>query len=285
MEPNRSAGGPQIAIEGSQMANEVHLLVNLRGDYTDTALSAEEWQTGFRARASNQGPDAVGTLPSDFQPVATTINRDETSWNITGNWYLGGPVTATIRPDDWLNDQVAPAVGALWNTAGFSSLCRVRRIDCYPIGTSGRAIPAPPYAVGTPVSLIYKAGSEPVGSGTSGLLPLQDSMVASLRTQQIGRAGRGRMYLPGQSVADLASTGLLSTAGAAARADRVSTFLTACIVHDNLASVYIDPIVTGGGFSAYGLINQVRCGVVYDTQRRRRRSLPENYQDVAVPHP
>ena len=65
-----------------------------------------------------------------------------------------------------------------------------------------------------------------------------------------------------------------------------SQFLTDCTyLGSPVATVFIQPIVTGAPYTKYAVINKVSCGDVPDTQRRRRRSLTETYYDVAVPHP
>lgn len=267
------------------MANETHLLLNLRGDYVDTDLSAETWQCGIRWRGSNTGADTIGTLPDDFAPAAATINRDETNWTITGNWLYQGPAAFHISVDDWLNDQVAPAAATMIGNARFSNQVRLLRLDVYPIGTNGRAVPAPPYASGTPVSLVWKSGSEPKGSGSASVLPLQISCVNSFRTAQIGRVGRGRIYLPPFTTASLTADGHFASSLPADVAGFVSTFLTSATIDSSVTSTYVSPIVTGAPWTKYAVINACRVGDVPDTQRRRRRQLDETYSSVAVPHP
>jgi hypothetical protein len=44
----------------------------------------------------------------------------------------------------------------------------------------------------------------------------------------------------------------------------------------------VRPVITGAPWTHYGVINQVRCGTVLDTQRRRRRSIAETYESQAV---
>lgn len=267
------------------MANELHLLATFRGDYTDADLSAETWQVGVRFRASNTGGDSVGTLPNDFAPAAATINRDETNWTITGNWHLAGPALATISADDWLNDQLAPAAATMIASSRFSNLVRLRRIDVYPIGTNGKAVPAPPYSAGTPVSLVWKTSVEPKGTGTGSIMPLQISCVASWRTQQVGRRGRGRVFLPPFTVAALTADARFASSLPDEVAGLCSNWLTDSAVDSGVSSTYIDAIVTGSPWNSYAKINNVRVGNVPDTQRRRRRQLVESYGNVAVPHP
>lgn len=266
------------------MAGELHLYTTFIGGYSTAPASDETWQIGVRWRISNTAADPIGTLPTDWDPAASTINRDETNWTITGNWMLNGPSLGSFDVDDWLNDQVAPAAATFFGNARFGAVLRLRQIKAYAIGTDGKAVPAPPYATGTPITLTWKTGSEPSGSGTN-ILPLQNSIVVSLRTQQVGAAGRGRFYAPAVPPAAVANTsGQFDTSSRNAFATAAATFLTSCsFASTSPTARYVDPIVTGGAFTAYATVNVVRVGSVIDTQRRRRRSLTEVYSDVAVP--
>ena len=149
------------------MATNVHLLMTLQGGYTDATLAGETWQTGVRWYATNATPTAIGTLPTDIGPVSDTINRDETNWTISGNWYMSGPASSVLHVDDWLNDQVAPAAASLIASTRFPSMVELRAIRVYPIGNDGKAIPAPPYAAGSPVTLQWKAANAPNGGAST----------------------------------------------------------------------------------------------------------------------
>jgi hypothetical protein len=56
--------------------------------------------------------------------------------------------------------------------------------------------------------------------------------------------------------------------------DNLVAFLEA-ISYSPFTSIRVRPIVTGAPFVNYGVVTQARIGNVVDTQRRRRRSLPE----------
>lgn len=145
------------------MAPSIHLLVNVIGGWKSSSNKTETWQWGVRFRASNVGAADVGTIPTDFVPVATNINRTESAWTITGNWKLQGPTLNNLNIDDWLNDQIAPAVTALMTRAGTASDMETREIRVYPIRSpDGRAEPASPYLSGSPVTLAY-TGTPPAG--------------------------------------------------------------------------------------------------------------------------
>lgn len=259
------------------MAGEKSLLLSIIGDWTDSDLAAEGWQVGIRLALVYGAVDDVGTFPSNWDPVATTINRTETDWTITGNWLARAGI-ADFDPGDYLNDVAAPAVTAWAARSATSSQCRIRALKLSPIGApSGSLVPAPPYASGTPCLLTWTS-SYPVGTNGGDLLPLQNAAVASHRTLQTGRAGRGRAFLPGltKSATDtdsrISSTvqgGLLSAQVALLEGLSYSGVLP--------GDPHVRPVVTGGNFTRYGVINQVRVGNIMDTQRRRRKSLPETY--------
>lgn len=179
------------------MAGEKHLLLTAQGDYVDGSLAPETWMVTLRLILNGGDPDQVGTLPTNWDVSAQTINRTETDWTITSNWRATELLPPfTFQPDDYLNDQAAPAfAGWMGGFPGISSQARLRRLRLYPIGTNGKAIPAPPYATGSPCELVWTS-SDPVGGSSAQQLPLQIAGVVSHRTPQVGRSGRGRMFVP-----------------------------------------------------------------------------------------
>jgi hypothetical protein len=257
------------------MADEKHLLLTIQGTVAGTGLEEETWQCGIRW-ALNWGDGSVapaGTLNNNWNPVAAVIGRDETDWTITGNWSVDGPLVDTFSADDWLNDQVAPALYDWMVGTKQSGNVRINALSVYPIGApSGRSVPAAPYTTGSPVTLQYKS---PYGAGTStGLLPLQCSIVCSHRTAQVGRAGRGRIFLPPTGTSTT-SNGLIGATACQDIADAHAAFLEACVPPGGLSDLELRPIVTGGNWTKYAVINAVEVGNVVDTQRRRRKSIQE----------
>ena len=268
------------------MANEKHLYVVAQGDYTDSSLANEVWQVGLRFFASATGtPDEVGTFVSSWDVVPVNHARTETDWRIDGNWSVEGGIN-DLDPADWLNDQLAPAFDAWMGQASISQVCRLRALKVYPIGApTGLVIPAPPYSTGSPVALTWTSNYPVCGGGTTPL-PLQASVVASHRTAQIGRRGRGRMYLPVPPI------GAMSTAGSAASqlaSGYISGALAAqvqlledCQIDIAGAGFNCFPAVTGSPWESYALISSVQVGNYIDTQRRRRNALNETYSTSAV---
>jgi hypothetical protein len=260
------------------MAGEKHLLLRIAGEYSSAGLEAEIWQTDIRLALVFGTVDALGTLPSNWEPVAETIARTESDWTIEGNWKVQHGVADFFRPDDYLNDQVLPAV-ADWMLANQTSdQVILRTLALYPIGApSGNAVPAVPYAVGTPCTLTMTTNGV-TGSATGVPLPLQNSIVVSHKSSQIGARGRGRMFLPMPTSSSLTGA-KLQTAKVTTLLDAHIAFLEALSYNGALANdAHIRPIVTGKPYTGYGVIGQVRVGNIVDTQRRRRNRLAETYQ-------
>lgn len=255
------------------MANEIHLLLTFGGSYTAAPPSQETWANTLRLALVFGSIDPVGTLPNNWAPQANPINRTEANWRITGNWNvsLNG---ATFNPDDFLNDQVAPALTTWIGGNAQSSLVRLDWAKVFPIGTNGKAVPAPPYSQGTPCLLEWTS-SNPTGGSGSSILPLQVAGVVSHESAQIGRRGRGRMFLPGMSTANLAAaTGQFSNTIMTSMLAKQQALLTALTGSaPGTEAAHWQPIIVGKPWTSYAVINQVTVDSVPDTQRRRRRSL------------
>lgn len=271
------------------MAGEKHLYVVAGGGYEDTGLGEEQWQVGLRFIGKpGDAPDPLGAFPDSWDVVAANTARVETNWRIDGNWTVEGGVN-DLDVGDWLNDQLAPAFTDWLNNNLIHNIVRMDYIKVYPIAAPlGLVIPAPPYATGTPMTLTWTSANV-VGGGSSSALPLQAALVASHRTSQIGRRGRGRMFYPVVS-----SSVMSSTAGSRGRASAatISAAVTAhvklledCQVDGSTSGFWVCPVVTGAPWENYAMIDQVQIGDIIDTQRRRRNSLTETRTSGTVDNP
>ena len=252
-----------------------HFLLNLEGTYRSGPASGgvEIWQTGVRiyVGTSLTAPDSLGTLPS-IDIVEKVVARTETSWDIDGIWTTEMGVN-DFDPSDYLNDQAGPAARSLITNSIFASDVQIDALKLYPVSTPAGKIAAPPgYAQGAPMTLTY-TGTKPSGAGSQGLPP-QDCVVASLRTPQTGRRGRGRMYLPSFDRACMSNLVLSSTV-ATATATAMENFLEALTLDGATSGIWATPIVTGAPYTAYGVVNSVQVGNVIDTQQRRRANITE----------
>lgn len=264
------------------MAGATHLLLTLGGSYrSGPGAGTEIWQTGVRLglQTHTGDPDAIGPL-SSFDVKATSVSRVETGWTITSNWYA----TAGAHDfdcGDFLNDQAGPAAKSLIASASFASDTQLDWLKLYPISSpDGHVEPAPPFAQGSPALLSY-TGTHPSGTGSQGL-PFQASLTGSLRTGQVGRRGRGRMFMPPSPVSIMSNLVAGSTA-TAAMALNIKTFLEALRISvGGGTNLYTWPIVTGKPFTEAAAVTEVSVSNVLDTQQRRRRSVPETRSSQVV---
>jgi len=259
------------------MTAEKHLRLVAEGSWTTAPLTVESWAVGLNLALVFGAVDDVGTFPSNYDPQATVIDRHETHWDITGNWLITH-LTGTFNPGDYLNDQAAPAF-ATWMAAwsGRSSQCRLDRLKLGLVGTDGKEIPPVPYTSGTPCLLEWTS-SNPVGINGGDLLPIENALVTSHHTNQRGRKGRGRMYLPGIASGALTHQGEVSSGTTdEVRNAQIALLEGVAFSGTGTDQPHVRPVITGVPYALYATITQVKVGNVVDTQRRRRRSLVETY--------
>lgn len=263
------------------MANEKHLLLTWGGDYTNSENAGEVWQNGLRLVLNDEGIPDVGTLFNTWSPEAHNVSRTETNWTITGNYRITWGGGNNFNVDDYLNDQVAPALDTWMATSGISDKLRLRWAKVFPIGTNGKAVPAPPYSQGTPMLLTW-TGNYPTGDDGANLMPLQNAVVVSHRTSQIGRRGRGRVFRAGPSTNANDATGRIGSTYVTNFLNAEIALLEAVAFIQTLPNeIRALPAVIGSPWTQYGVINQVRVGNRMDTQRRRRQQVDETYSSAS----
>lgn len=257
------------------MTTATHAYVVFSGT-NDQAL-AEHWQFGIRYKLENNlsTPATFGSLPT-FDIDAEAVHRDETDWTIDSSWNAGVGGAGPIAIDDWLNDQLLPAVAAFFTAGQFNEHSYVNSVKVSPITSTGH-VGEGRTAIGT-----FKS-PPPQGTNSSGLLPLENTVVASWSTPVIGPKGRGRIYLPYVSKNQINTAGKLDSGAQSAWLDDTVTFLEATAITSGILSgLWALPIVTGGNYSQFGQVTGARMGDVVDTQRRRRRQEPETYAAAPV---
>lgn len=265
------------------MSGEQHLLLEIGGNYTSAAgLSPEIWACTLRFAAVYGTVDADGTLPSNWIVNTKAIARTEADWTINGNWDIS-VIGAHWAADDFLNDVVAPTIDDWIGSVIASTVVQVETLKMYPIvGPSGKAIPNPDQTQGSPVTLTY-TGTLPHGGGSSFPLPPQDSVVASHRTDQLGRRGRGRMYLPPMASDGLDAGGKVLSARQTAILAAQVAMVSALFYSGSGTNLWnVRPIVTGKPYAKYGVISEIQVGNIVDTQRRRRDRLIETRQVTPI---
>jgi hypothetical protein len=123
------------------------------------------------------------------------------------------------------------------------------------------------------------------GSGSSNVLPYQNSMVVSLKTARAGASGKGRLYWPVTSAALTASTLRASSSTVGTFLNAFKTYLGG--IEDAVQSIPATAaarlIVWSRTQAAGYYVEQLEAGDIMDVQRRRRDSLVENYTSTTFP--
>lgn len=115
-----------------------------------------------------------------------------------------------------------------------------------------------------------------VGTGSGSALPYEVAMCLTLKTDTPGKSTRGRLYLGGFASSVLAANnqGVFTTVDARTVAGRFGTSVINAI-HTDSAAGYEFNVLSRKHATARG-IGGIAVGVVPDSQRRRRFSIPEN---------
>ena len=211
-----------------------------------TLSGGEIWSNSLRLASSDTGPNA---------PV---------------------PVHDTMI--EWCNGAAKDAVAAFHGDFGalISTAAKLTFLKLNVVDMNGR------YVEQNTIEHVYS----PVVPGTSAANPhpTQVTLAVSTTTEfSRGRGHRGRFYLPMPCQAVDATSGLISALNAASVATAAATFIEA------LADEPGADVATAGmrvcvmsKTGATNVVIGVEVGRVLDTQRRRRNSLPEDYQSHVV---
>lgn len=248
------------------MTDARHIYLTIMGMVSDEL--AEAWQVGIRFMLleSVTAPAHTGTLPT-FGVSPANVHRTETDWTIESSW-TGDTGSGTFNPDDWLNDQVAPTLQASFGSH-ISNQQKIVALKASPITATGHV------ADGRTTRLDFTS-TFPQGAATGDSLPLECAAVVSWQTGQVGKRGRGRIYLPALTTASLTSSGRYSSATTAALVSMAHDLLEGfAITGGGLFGQWVLPIVCPAAGTEFGVIESISCGDVPDAQRRRRRSLDE----------
>ena len=264
---------------------EQHLYLTIRGRYGTPTLAQETWQTGIRLAGVFGAVDDFGTLPSNWSVQAVTEERVLANGGVSTNYLINGPAGAGFSPDDWLEDVAGPAVSTLFAHNWIPDNVMVEELRLHPLyaGLDKKGNPAAltlETDAGKCVARRWWTSGNPMGTSTGNILPPQNAVVCSLRTNRLGPRGRGRCYFPAPGVGQVSVDGTYTQSAALATA--FSAFLIDLADPAPGQDQRTDPIVTGKPYKTYARVVRVEVGDRIDTQRRRRRSLRETYTGRTV---
>lgn len=206
-----------------------------------------------------------GQLGNAAQPVESwSCSLSFDPGQLVQTTSLGGPALADLAGDvtDYLTN----------SDMQLSNLVTLEYIKMNHIGTNGR------YTEDFSNTHLI----DPVVRGTaSGTWPFQDSLVVSLQGAGRGPGNRGRFYLPPQGgIGGVGPDGTISNGFQTNVLAATKTFIQNL---NNWPGLDIGaPQVCIASKTGLHTVSSVRIGAVMDTQRRRRRSLPERYLTASV---
>jgi len=228
-------------------------------------------------------------------PYAHSIKRvtfSGTCYNGAEIWstglYIGAVEADVSNPTQAFADSIRTAWTAFFQSASVSvsSIFKTDNVKVAQINADGS----------TNLSNVVYApyGTAIAGAGSSLGQPPQIALVASLENSGArGLAAKGRMYLPGINHA-VGSNGQLTPG----QVLPIATALQTLIQSINAAAPSGEKVILASqgrrvkgadgqytpvpGTAVSSVVNRVRVGSVYDTQRRRRNAMVETYQSASI---
>lgn len=195
---------------------------------------------------------------------------------------------ATDLPDFAAVESYAGSIGAAWaaDSSRMPSNTLLKSVKISLIDADGHVAVAPSGAYYQQEHVYAPAVTGPIAQPQ---YPYQVAWVMSLLTAAAGRHGKGRMYLPAMSILDaIQSDGLMNvdqrasmmTLGGFLLSEATATF------DATASSVVGNPLNLGVHVAGSDGVNRrltfIKGGRVYDTQRRRRNALNEDYVAVNI---
>jgi hypothetical protein len=185
--------------------------------------------------------------------------------------------------DSFLSDLLGsyvPAIKTFHTTAatGINSACKLTYVKAAAIGVDGKYLPDQ--------TSVARSDFAPLAGGhTAQTPPNQVALCVTTKTARLrGHAHQGRFFLPLVSI-DVSNVDGLMSAGNAAGVAAQAKILIEALSDIPGVDIITSPgaaVMSKIGSGATNRITGVAVGRVLDTQRRRRRSLPESRVSAVV---
>lgn len=202
----------------------------------------------------------------------------------TGFWF-GNASGDALLPTQTVADAVAAAWKTMFTNASMqiSNRHTTTEVKLSSMGTDGKS---------DANDTIYSTNQLPCTGTATNYFPPQVALVASLYGPAArGLGQKGRMYIPGVS-APVGADGKIQGSFAQGISDTFAAFLTAVNAIPSTPNVVVlashgqldqfgKPKIDGFGPVTHQAVG-VKVGSVYDTQRRRRNGIAEQYYAAAV---
>ena len=217
------------------------------------------------------------TYPSNFVQITLAGQLASTdSWSCSLKGHSTTPVSdaALLVGIAGMASDIADVVAPVFTDSG-SFTSDVAFFDIVKVAAVG---PDGHYVLGSDPDVL-DAGPGGGGNGSLAHVAPQLCTVVTLRTvASRGHASRGRFFWPGAAYETLDDSGHISVSAADSMRDKFQTMLIG--INGVLAAAYSADmkisVMSRLGSGVAHAVNALEVGDVIDTQRRRRRQIPEN---------
>jgi hypothetical protein len=196
-----------------------------------------------------------------LQVFGTAYVDEEWSWSLSFDHSGAAPTEVSM--------DVRNAVQGFHTGTWIHSTAKLTGIKLNEINTEGK------YA--NPVTVQHDFATPVAGGGSTNLFPPQIAAAVTLRTdRRRGPGSTGRFYIPNPAFA-LQADGRMNTSNAEALANAAGTMANALQTALGGAPLIVASQGGSGVPPAHVPVTRIDVGRVFDTQRRRRRDLPEDH--------
>lgn len=207
----------------------------------------------------------------DTYKVTMVFSRSATDPSITTGFYVKQDSAVGFDVGD-----MGDAVKSWWDTELNSSGMATGMKGAYDDDIDLESVTLRKINPLAPVIDVYTTGLPISGSLTDAPLPAQDAPILSLRTGNIGRSYRGRMYLPPVAESEVNQNLTLARADDyAEQAAGLFKAINSSIAYDATVVVWSPTLATSTP------VTEVKADIYIRTQRRRT-SRPASYSSGAV---
>lgn len=116
----------------------------------------------------------------------------------------------------------------------------------------------------------WTTGTRPTGASDYPALPYEVACAVSLHTDHRGPSGRGRLYLPAPSTAQVEAGGKFTVGAVNVMGDLIKRYFDSIRAGED-----VTPVVVSRRRIILNDVTQITCGKIPDSQRRRRRNQDE----------
>lgn len=255
--------------------------------------AGESWQTHLRLLVGGPNPyplDSGRVEPDGFGVSDASTQRTVDVWAVSQGWVGNSGFGSVTVTDNDINSILSVTKTWLLATkAWLVSEYELESVRIYPMLKGGGSPFRPGVSATAPIIAIPTGTT--LDPASANAMPPDAALAISLGTGTRGPSGRGRMFLGGLTSQANSTTGLIVTAANTALGDATEAMLEGFRAIDSggIGPARFTPVIytsrpnkNGSNADTGSVINRVRIGDEWDTQRRRDRQRTDVYTDYVL---